>query len=308
MKRVAITGASGFVGGHLVRAAVAAGLEPVGYVRSERAAALVRDAGGAPVDFAEEPAALARSFEGALAVVHLAQIGSERGGHTYEAVNVGLTARVVEAARRAEVPRFVMFSGLGVARYGQSRRVTDPLLPVEAHGRDGGLRLGAGRGGLPAFVCRRARGRVRAVGPARHAGGERSSGRATAPTACSRSRSPTPPRPCWPRSRVRRTRSRRLRPRWTGADRVRPPARAARSGRAARGASAAPARARGPGGRRRSGSRGAIRATRGWGRTSSTACSATRSPITPARGAPRAAARSARRGARGAVRASSEGA
>src|SRR6185436_7456682 len=28
------------------------------------------------------------------------------------------------AARRAEVPRFVMFSGLGVARYGQSRRVT----------------------------------------------------------------------------------------------------------------------------------------------------------------------------------------
>jgi NADH dehydrogenase len=124
MKRIAITGASGFVGRHLVRAAAALGFEPTGLVRSERAASLVRDAGGAPVYLADETAALARSFEGALAVVHLAQIGSERGGLTYEAVNVGLTTRVVEAARQAEVERFVMLSGLGVARYGQSRRVS----------------------------------------------------------------------------------------------------------------------------------------------------------------------------------------
>ena len=57
-------------------------------------------------------------------MVHLAQIGAERDGQTYEAVNVGLTARVAEAARAAGVPRIVSFSGLGVARYGQSRRVT----------------------------------------------------------------------------------------------------------------------------------------------------------------------------------------
>ena len=37
---------------------------------------------------------------------------------------MGLTTRVVEAARQAEVPHFAMFSGLGVARYGQSRRVS----------------------------------------------------------------------------------------------------------------------------------------------------------------------------------------
>jgi len=124
MKRIAIAGASGFVGRHLVRAAAGAGFEAVGLVRSDRAGALVREAGGTPERFADEPKALAKSLEGAEAVVHLAQIGSERSGQTYEAVNVGLTARVVEAARRARVPRFVMFSGLGVARYGQSRRVT----------------------------------------------------------------------------------------------------------------------------------------------------------------------------------------
>jgi len=124
MTAIAITGASGFVGRHLVHAAAAAGHDVTGLVRSERASALVREAGGRPATLAEEPAALARSLERVGAVVHLAQIGAERDGQTYEAVNVGLTARVVEAAQRAGVPRIVLFSGLGVARYGQSRRVT----------------------------------------------------------------------------------------------------------------------------------------------------------------------------------------
>jgi nucleoside-diphosphate-sugar epimerase len=124
MTAIAITGASGFVGRHLVRAAVAAGHDVIGLVRSERAAGLVREAGGQPVALADEPKPLARSLAECRALVHLAQIGSERDGQSYQAVNVGLTARVVEAAETAGVPRIVAFSGLGVARYGQSRRVT----------------------------------------------------------------------------------------------------------------------------------------------------------------------------------------
>jgi nucleoside-diphosphate-sugar epimerase len=121
---IAITGASGFVGRHLVRAAAAAGHSVTGLVRSERAADLVREAGGRPAALAQDDAALARDFAGCGALVHLAQIGAERFGQSYEAVNVGLTARVMDAARQAGVPRVVFFSGLGVARYGQSRRVT----------------------------------------------------------------------------------------------------------------------------------------------------------------------------------------
>jgi NADH dehydrogenase len=127
MHRVAVTGANGFVGRHVTQAASALGWEVVGIVRSEDAAQVVREAGGRPVvRAARDPLAFARSLEGCRAVVHLAQIGSERSDATYDAVNVAGTERVIEAARTAGVERIVYFSGLGVARYGLAPRSTNP--------------------------------------------------------------------------------------------------------------------------------------------------------------------------------------
>lgn len=117
--RIAITGASGFVGGHLLRAARADGWQVAGIVRSEAAAQAVRAAGGEPFR------ALEAGLAGAAVAVHLAQIGSERGGETYEAVNVEGTHRLIAAARAAGVRRIVYFSGLGVAHYGLRRRCTN---------------------------------------------------------------------------------------------------------------------------------------------------------------------------------------
>jgi NADH dehydrogenase len=98
----------------------------VGIVRSDEAAGVVSEAGGRPVVLPEPgPDRLAPALEGARAVVHLAQIGAERAGQTYEAVNVGLTESVLEAAKRAGVPRVVFLSGLGTARYGMNRRCTN---------------------------------------------------------------------------------------------------------------------------------------------------------------------------------------
>lgn len=124
--RIAVTGAGGFVGRHLTRHARSQGLEVVGAVRSEEASRAVTEAGGRafPVP-GLEPDALARAFSGARAVVHLAQIGAERPGATYESVNVQGTRAVVQAAGNAGVPRVVFLSGLGVARYGMSRRTTN---------------------------------------------------------------------------------------------------------------------------------------------------------------------------------------
>ena len=126
--RLAITGANGFVGRHLTAAATKQGWDVVGLVRSAEGARIVQASGGRPLILgsAEPPEdVLARALTGAQAAIHLAQIGSEKHGATYESVNVEGTRRLMAAARRADVPRVVLFSGLGVGRYGQSPRLTN---------------------------------------------------------------------------------------------------------------------------------------------------------------------------------------
>ena len=127
MPRLVLTGANGFVGRHVIQAAAAARWDVAGIVRSDEAARVVSEAGGRPLRVASlEVAPLKEAFAGADAVVHLAQIGSERPGVTYRDVNVEGTRRVGQAAEQAGVARVVYFSGLGIAHYGQWPRCTNP--------------------------------------------------------------------------------------------------------------------------------------------------------------------------------------
>ncbi len=127
IERIAVTGANGFVGRHVAMAARSQGWEVVGFARSEQGARVVAEAGARPavVSGLEAPQLVPGLGGGVRAVVHLAQIGSERGGATYDAVNLGGTRAVVDAARQAGVSCVVFFSGLGVARYGMARRTTN---------------------------------------------------------------------------------------------------------------------------------------------------------------------------------------
>jgi nucleoside-diphosphate-sugar epimerase len=124
--RLAVTGANGFVGRHVVGLARAQGFDVVGVVRSEEGAGQVAAAGGRAVQSPGlDETALAPAFAGALAVVHLAQIGHERPGETFESINVEGTRAVASAAVQAGVPRIVFLSGLGVAHYGLRPRTTN---------------------------------------------------------------------------------------------------------------------------------------------------------------------------------------
>jgi NADH dehydrogenase len=97
MMRIAITGGTGFVGGHL-----AARLDPADTVVISRRTGID----------VENVGALARAFTGCDVVVHAAGINREIGDQTFQRVHVDGTRAVVEAAKLAGVKRIVMVSFL----------------------------------------------------------------------------------------------------------------------------------------------------------------------------------------------------
>jgi uncharacterized protein YbjT (DUF2867 family) len=111
--KVAVTGASGFVGSHTARALLADGNQVVLIARhanlasipaGERATWVTADIG--------DDAALARAFKGCESVIHCAGINLQRGSQTYGRVHVRGTDAVVRAARSAGVPRIAFVSFL----------------------------------------------------------------------------------------------------------------------------------------------------------------------------------------------------
>jgi uncharacterized protein YbjT (DUF2867 family) len=100
-KRIAVSGATGFVGRHVVGRLEAAGHKVV---------PLSRETG---FDLATSDAtALGAAIEGCDAVVHCAGINREIGSQTYHAVHVRGTQALVEAARSAGVGHFSVLSFL----------------------------------------------------------------------------------------------------------------------------------------------------------------------------------------------------
>jgi len=120
--RVAVTGATGFVGRQVVKRLANAGHEIVAVVRE-----------GSPRDVLPEgtleyatgdvadAVALEAAFRGCEAVVHLVGIIRETSGSTFQSVHVAGTRNVVEAARRAGVRRIVHMSALGTRADAASR-------------------------------------------------------------------------------------------------------------------------------------------------------------------------------------------
>ncbi|HEY3334402.1 MAG TPA: complex I NDUFA9 subunit family protein [Candidatus Limnocylindrales bacterium] len=124
MSTVLVTGASGFVGSHLVPAILDAGHHVLALVRDAEAGELVQRrltaAQRASLTIRHgdvtEPATLPAALEGADAVVHLVAIPRDwDGGASLRLVNTEGTRNIVKAATDAGVRRFVHLGALGVA-------------------------------------------------------------------------------------------------------------------------------------------------------------------------------------------------
>jgi NADH dehydrogenase len=114
--KIAITGGTGFVGGHLARRLLAEGHEVVLLSRTARAKAGDNTPrSGAVTCVASDlfdPDVLAAAFAGCDAVAHCAGINRELGEQTYQKVHIEGTRNVVDAAKRAGVRRIALMSFL----------------------------------------------------------------------------------------------------------------------------------------------------------------------------------------------------
>ena len=105
--KVFVTGGSGFVGGHVIEALVADGVEVLAMARSDRSASAVAAFGATPVRCDLDNLAPAH-LAGADAVVHCAAYVEEWGTREqFWRGNVDGTTRALAAAREAGVPRFL---------------------------------------------------------------------------------------------------------------------------------------------------------------------------------------------------------
>lgn len=129
--RVAVTGASGFVGGHLVERLIDAGCGVRALChrrRPPRSDAIECIEGGL-----DDAGALARLVEGAEAVVHCGGAVAARRRGDFHRVNAEGTRRLAAAAAAAGAPRFLLISSLAARQpqlsgYAASKRAGETAL------------------------------------------------------------------------------------------------------------------------------------------------------------------------------------
>jgi UDP-glucose 4-epimerase len=155
-QNILLTGATGFVGGHVLRTLLAAGHTVRAASRKTlpaRAGLEPRNIGNlaAPVDWAP-------LLEGIDVVIHAAAVSDSRGGSDLDAVNHRASADLAQAMARAGLARLVLLSSVR-AQSGPSRQgiltEQDPPDPAGAYGRAKLEAETAIRGHLPQAVILR---------------------------------------------------------------------------------------------------------------------------------------------------------
>ena len=114
---ILVTGASGYLGSHIVKRLVKEGKPVRALVRNRAWAEGEGRLAGLRVEWAEgdvtKPETLPAAIQGTQTVIHTVAIAIEKGGRGYEEINYRGTVHVVDAARAGGVRRFINICQLG---------------------------------------------------------------------------------------------------------------------------------------------------------------------------------------------------
>ena len=141
IETVLVTGATGFVGSHVLEAAANFGLQLRALVRRPADAARLEQAGVQVVlGSLEDEAALRQAVNGASSVLHLAAATKARSAEEYEAANVAGTRAVVDAVSKSERrPRRLIYlsslAAVGPPVNGVPVTRANPARPLTTYGR-----------------------------------------------------------------------------------------------------------------------------------------------------------------------------
>ncbi|HVK79505.1 MAG TPA: NAD-dependent epimerase/dehydratase family protein [Verrucomicrobiae bacterium] len=131
--RIFVTGASGFVGGAATQKLVAAGHDVRAMSRSEKSDAKIVALGGKPVRCDLENVTAA-DIGDAEAIIHCAAFVEQWGPRdAWKRFNVDGTARMLAAARKAGVKRFIHIGTEAALFHGQHLRGVDETYPLAPH-------------------------------------------------------------------------------------------------------------------------------------------------------------------------------
>lgn len=134
-RRVLLTGATGFVGGHVLRELLSAGYAPVCLVRDQqRFEDQTSNLTGHVITTVQgslgSPSALAEAAGQSDMAIHLVGIIMQRGHNTFSRVHYEGTRNVVDACNKAGIRRYVHMSALGtrpnaVSKYHQTKYMAE---------------------------------------------------------------------------------------------------------------------------------------------------------------------------------------
>ena len=133
-KIIAITGATGFVGGNLMKLAVECGWHVRALTRSPQAP---QDGVTWIAGALDQPDSISRLVEGSSAIIHVAGVVSAPDRAGFVAGNIDGTRALVAAAGNANIKRFIHVSSLsarepGLSDYGWSKAESSSMLVLRA--------------------------------------------------------------------------------------------------------------------------------------------------------------------------------